>query len=65
MHAFYSSLTKFLSMKSVQTRFVAPQNLSIDTCLIIKVIISYNNFLTIDQILNEKIWGMIIFSDFH
>ena len=35
-----SWLTKFSSTTSVQTRFVAPQKQSIDTFLVIKVIIS-------------------------
>ena len=50
MHTFCSSLTKFSSMKSVQTRLVAPQKLLIDTFLVIKVIISYDNFIAIDPI---------------
>ena len=48
MHAFCSSLAKFSSTKSVQTRFVAPQKPLIDTFLVIKVIISYDNFIAID-----------------
>ena len=43
--------------KSVQTRLVAPQNPSIDTFLVIKVIISYDNFIALDPI--EQIWGTI------
>ena len=48
MHTFCSSLTKFSSTKSVQTRFVAPQSPSIDTFLVIKVIISDDNFIAIN-----------------
>ena len=48
MHTFCSSLTKFSSTKNVQTRFVAPQKLLINTFLAIKVIISYDNFIAID-----------------
>ena len=48
MHTFCSSLTKFLSMKSVQTRFVAPQKLLIDTFLVIKMIINCDNFIAIE-----------------
>ena len=55
MHTFCSWLTKFSSTESVQTRFVAPQNPSIDTFLVIKVIISYDNFITIDIDPKKKI----------
>ena len=48
MHTCCSSLTKFSSTKSVQTRFVAPHNPLIDTFLVTKVIISYDNFIAID-----------------
>ena len=48
MYTFCSSLTKFSSTKSVQTRFVAPQNPSIDTFLVIKVIMSYDNFVAVN-----------------
>ena len=48
MHTFCSSLTKFSFTKSVQTKFVAPQKPLIDTFLVIKVIISYDNFIAID-----------------
>ena len=63
MHAFCSSLTKFSSTKSVQTRFVAPQKPSIDTFLVIKLIISYDNFIAID--LMKKFEARFSFSDFH
>ena len=63
MHTFCSSLTKFSSTKSVQTKFVAPQNSLIDTFLVIKVIISYDNFIAIDQM--KKIGTRFSFSDFH
>ena len=64
MHTFCSSLTKFSSMKSVQTRFVVPQNPSIDTFLVIKVImISYDNFIAIDPV--KKFGVRFNFSDFH
>ena len=52
MHTFCSSLTKFSSTKSVQTRFVAPQKPLIDSVLVIKVIISYDNFIAIDPMKN-------------
>ena len=63
MHTFCSSLTKFSSMKSVQTKFVAPQNPSIDTFLVIEVIISYDNFIAIDPMKNFG--APFSFSDFH
>ena len=63
MHTFYSSLTKFSSTKSVQTRFVAPQKPLIDTFLVIKVIISYDNFIAIDSM--KKFGARFSFSDFH
>ena len=62
MHTFCSSLTKFSSTKSVQTRFVAPQELLIDTFLVIKVIISYENFIAIDPM--KKFGARFSFSDF-
>ena len=53
MHTFCSS---FLFVhESVQTRIVAPQNPPIDTFLVIKVIISYDNFIAIDAM--KKNWG--------
>ena len=63
MHTFYSSLTKFSSAKSVQTRFVAPQKQLIDTFFVIKVIISHDNFIAIDPM--KKIEARFSFSDFH
>ena len=63
MHTFCSSLTKFLSATSVQTRFAAPQNPSIDTFLVIKVITSYDNFIAMDPI-KKKIGALFCFSDF-
>ena len=63
MHIFCSSLTKFSSTKSVQTRFVAPQKPLIDTFLVIKVIISYDNFIAIDPM--KKFEARFGFSDFH
>ena len=60
---FCSSLTKFSSTKSVQTRFVAPQKPLIDTFLVIKVIISYDNFIAIDPM--KKFGTRFSFSDFH
>ena len=64
MHRFCSSLTKFSSTKSLQTRFVTPDTLSIDTFLVIKVIISNDKFIAIYTM--KKIWGTIFsFSDFH
>ena len=58
MHTFCSSLTK-----SVQTRFVTPQKPLIDTFLVIKVIISYDNFMAIDPM--KKFGARFSFSDFH
>ena len=63
MHIFCSSLTKSSSTKSVQTRFVAPQKPLIDTCLVIKVIISYDNFIAIDAM--KKFGAGFSLSDFH
>ena len=63
MHRFCSSLTKFSSTKSVQTRFVAPHKPSMDTFLVIKVIISNEKFIAIDSM--KKIWARFSFSDFH
>ena len=47
MHSFCSSLTKFSSTKSLQTGFVAPRKPSIDTFLVIKVIIGNDKFIAI------------------
>ena len=63
MHTFCSSLTKFSSTKSVQTKFVAPQKPLIDTFLVIKVIISCDNFIVIDPM--KKIGARFSFFDFH
>ena len=66
MHKFCSSLTKFSSTKSVQTTFVAPQKPSIETFnnqKVIKVIISYENFIAIDPM--KKSGTRFSFSDFH
>ena len=63
MHTFCSSLMKFSSTKSVQTRFVAPQKPLIETFLVIQVIISYDNFIAID--LMKKFGARFSFSDFH
>ena len=63
MHTFCSSLTKLSSTKSVQTRFVVPQNPSIDNFLVIKVIISYDNFIAIDPM--KKFGARFSFSNFH
>ena len=63
LHTFCSSLTKFSSSKSVQTRFVAPQKPSIDTFFVIKLIISNDNFIAIDPI--KKFGAQFSFSDFH
>ena len=62
MHRFCSSLTKFSSTKSLQTRFVAAHKPSVDTFLVIKVTISNNKFIAIYTM--KKIWGTS-FSDFH
>ena len=58
-----SSLMKFSSTKSVQTTFVAPQKPSIETFLVIKVIISYDNFIAIDPM--KKFGARFSFSDFN
>ena len=63
MHTFCSSLTKFSSTKSVQRRFVGPQKPLIDTFLVIKAIISYDNFIAIDPM--KKFGARFCFSDFH
>ena len=63
MHTLCSSLTKFSFTKSVQTRFVAPQKPLIDTFLVIKMIISYNNFIAIYPM--KKFGARFSFSDFH
>ena len=62
-NTFSSSLTKFSSTRSVQTRFVAPQKPLIDTFLVIKVIISYGNFIAIDPL--KKFGARFSLSDFH
>ena len=63
MHTFCSSLTKFLSTKSIQTRFVAPQKPLIDTFMVIKVTISCDNFIAVDP--TKKFGARFSFSDFH
>ena len=63
MHRFCSSLTKFSFTKSLQTRFVAPHKLSIDTFLVIKVIISNDKFIAIYTV--KKTGARFSFSDFH
>ena len=63
MHTFCSSLMKFSSTKSVHTTFVAPQKPSIETFLVIKVIISSDNFIAIDPM--KKFGAQFSFSDFH
>ena len=63
MHTFCSSLTKFSSTKSVQTRFVATHKPLINFFLVIKVIISYDNFIAIDPM--KKFGARFSFSDFH
>ena len=45
------------------TRFVAPQKPLINTVLVIKVIISYDNFIAIYPI--KKFGARFSFSDFH
>ena len=63
MHTFCSPLEQFSSTKSVQTRFVAPQKPLIDTFLVIKVIISYDNFIAIDPM--KTFGARFSFPDFH
>ena len=60
---FASRCRKFSSTKSVQTRFVAPQKPLIGTFLVIKAIISYDNFIVIDPM--KKFGAQFRFSDFH
>ena len=62
MHTFCLSLRKFSSTKSFQTTFVAPQKPSIETFLVIKVIISYDNFIAVDPM--KKFEARFTFSDF-
>ena len=63
MHRFCSSLAKFSSTKSRQTRFVAPHKPSIDTFLVIKVIISNDKFIAIYTM--KEFGARFSFSDFH
>ena len=63
MHTFCSSLKKFSSTKSVQTRSVAPKKPLIDTFLVIKVMISYDNFIAIDPM--KTFGARFSFSDCH
>ena len=63
MHRFCSLLTKFSSAKSLRTRFVAPHKPSIDTFLVIKVIISNDKFIAIYTM--KKFGARFSFSDFH
>ena len=63
MHRFCSSLTKFSSTKSLQTRIVAPHKPSIDTFLAIKVIISNDKVIAIYTM--KKNWAQFSFSDVH
>ena len=63
MHTFCSSLTKFSSTKSVQTRFAVLQKPLIDNFLVIKMIISYDNFIAKDPM--KKFVARFSFSDFH
>ena len=63
MHTFCSSLTKFSSRKSFQTRFVAPQKPLIDTFLVIKVILSNDYFIAIYPM--KKFRARFSISDFH
>ena len=65
MHTFCSSLTKFSSTKSVQTRFVAPRKPLIDTFLVIKVILSHDNLIAIDPIKKFGARFYFSFSNFH
>ena len=46
-----------------KTRLVALQKLLIDTCFVIKVIISYNTFIAIDPM--KKCGARFSFFDFH
>ena len=62
MLRFCSSLTKFSSTKSLQTRFVAPHKRSIDTFLVIKAIISNDKFVAIYTM--KKFGARFSFSDF-
>ena len=63
MHTFCSSLTKFSSTKGLETKFVAPHKPSIDTFLVIEVIISNDKFIAIYTM--KKFGARFSFSDFH
>ena len=63
MHRFCSSLTKFSSTKSLQTRFVAPHKPLIETFLVIKVVISNDKFIAIYTM--KTFGARFRFSDFH
>ena len=63
MHTFCSSLMKFSSTKSVQTRFVAPQKPLIDTFLVIKSDYQLRQFYSHRS--DEKFGARLSFSDFH
>ena len=52
-----------MSTKSIQKRFVAPQKPLIDTFMVIKVVIKYDNFIAIDPM--KKFGARFSFSDFH
>ena len=54
---------KLSSKISVQTTFVAPKKPSIETFLVIKVTISYDNFIAIDPM--KKFGARFSFSDLH
>ena len=65
MNTFCLSLMKVSSSKSVQTTFVAPQKWSIETFnnqKVIKVIISYENFIAIDPM--KKFGHDLVFLSF-
>ena len=63
MHTFCSSFTQFSPTKSVHTRSAAAQKPLIDTFLVTKVIISYDNFIAINPM--KKFGARLSFSDFH
>ena len=63
MHTFCSSLTKFLVHEKCSDKICCPSEPLIDTFLVIKVIISYDNFIAIDPM--KKFGARLSFSDFH
>ena len=63
MYTSCSSLMKVSSTKKIQTTFAAPHKPSIETFSVIKVIISYDNFIAMDPM--KKFGVRFSSSDFH